>query len=291
MVAFGRGGWKPFVRVLGVLAILAAGGSGAENARDPHPAQPNLLLATTTTLGDSGLLRALIRGFQAQTGYRVTALTGSAARAVALTQQGEVDALLVMVDAHPVVQNRINPTDGLAGPVVLTDDFVLVGPAADPAHLAHLPLLAALRTIAATGTTWVSRHDGSDANGFELTLWDQAMGRDVQYEGWYISTHQDGDPTLREADRRQAYTLSTGAGYRAAQRRLHLQALITDDPLLSNPYQAITVSRQRRPQANLAGAYTWVAYLESPAGQGIIAAFGAAQYGQALFQPAPGAAP
>ncbi|MDQ2806404.1 MAG: tungsten ABC transporter substrate-binding protein [Chloroflexota bacterium] len=262
--------WGLGIRIAGALLLLMLGGPGAVSAPAPHPEQVDLLIATTTTVSESGLLAALIAGFQAQTGYRVTALTGSAAALNALADQGRVDALLVNV-----------PADAPGGPVVLYDDFVLLGPAADPAHLAGQPLLAALRTIAATGTTWVSRHDGSAANRFELARWDAALGRDVQHEGWYVSTHQGGTATLRETARRHAYTLSDGATYRAA-RPPELQPLIIGDPLLLNPY---TVQGTQR---NAAGAQAWASYLVSPTGQGIIAAFGRAQYGQALFRPAIG---
>jgi tungstate transport system substrate-binding protein len=289
--------WRRAIRVaLGLAACLLPACGGATEAPPPPtpPARPALTLATTTRLRDSGLLDALLPAFTGATGYQARPLVGSAADALRLGAQGAVDALLVDTPTAEIAFMR----SGAEGDrrLIMADDFVLLGPASDRARAAGQPVRAALRAIAATGATWVSRRDGSDSNAFELRLWDATMGRDVQHEGWYVSTHQGGAPTLAEANRRQAYTLSDRLTYLANRDRLQLRVLIEQDPDLRNPYHVIAVDSARRPGANAAGARALGDFLVSPAAQGLIAAGGTAQYGRPLFtalagQPDPSGAP
>ncbi|HUS14410.1 MAG TPA: tungsten ABC transporter substrate-binding protein, partial [Chloroflexia bacterium] len=146
-------------------------------------------LATTEALQAGGLLAGIGDNFAQHTGYRLVPLVGSVADIQVLADRGQADLLLM--DA-PSAQAVLHAGPGREGEAVLSTDVVLLGPAADPANLAGRPVLDALRAIAATGATFVSRRDGLDANRFELALWQSAMGRDVQHEGWYVSTHQGG---------------------------------------------------------------------------------------------------
>ncbi|HUS16232.1 MAG TPA: tungsten ABC transporter substrate-binding protein, partial [Chloroflexia bacterium] len=208
------------------------------------------------------------------------------AEVLAIGTRGGADVLLV---DEPTAQGTVRAGIGREAQAVLSTDVVLLGPATDPAHLAGRPVLDALRAIAATGATFVSRRDGLDANRFELALWQSAMGRDVQHEGWYVSTHQGGAPTLLEASRRQAYTLSDRATYLAARDTIRLQVLRAGDPALCATYSLVTVLAPPGAAVNRPGAQALAAYLHSPAGRQQIAAAGVAAYGESLFVPADGA--
>jgi tungstate transport system substrate-binding protein len=111
------------------------------------------------------------------------------------------------------------------------------------------------------------------------------MGRDVQHEGWYVSVLGDGVATLREADRRNAYTLADRAGYLAGRTGLRLRVLIDGEPALRNPYHVIRVNPQHAPKVNVAGAQAFVGYLLSPTTQQRIATFRDPVSGQPLFTP------
>ena len=208
----------------GLLLILGAGlllaGAGPTLVATPLT-NPDLRLATTRRLAESGLLTILLADFQAQTHYNVAVNALEAGQALALGAQGSADVLLV--DAPAAEQVFVQAGAGLDRRLVMHDDFVLLGPATDPAHAAGQPVGAALRAIGASGATFVSRRDGSDANRFELQLWQGVMGRDVQHEGWYVSVIGDGAATLREADRRNAYTLADRATYLAGRNGLRLR--------------------------------------------------------------------
>ncbi|MGI8586495.1 MAG: substrate-binding domain-containing protein [Chloroflexia bacterium] len=145
-----------------------------------------------------------------------------------------------LLPAAPTATPPASPTaDGTPAGPATHSDFLLLGSAADPAHVAGQQILPALRAIAASGATFVSRRDGSNANVFELQLWQKAMGRDVQHEGWYVSTHKGAGPTLAEANRRQAYTLTDRASYLAARGTLQLEPLVENDPMLLDAHHAI----------------------------------------------------
>lgn len=268
---------------LGACLLAACSGGGGAPTAAPLPARPTLTLATTARVRDSGLLDSLLAEFGRQTGYAAQARVVTAAEALRLGEQGAVDALLV--DSPAAEAAFVQSGAGRDRRLIMADDFVLLGAAADPARLAGHPVRAALKAIAATGATWVSRRDGSDSNAFELRLWDAVMGRDVQHEGWYVSTHKGGDATLAEANRRQAYTLTDRLTYLAGRGHLQLRVVLENDPDLRNPYHFIAVDPARRPGANPAGAQALGDYLVSPAGQRLIAGAGTTQYGHALFTP------
>jgi tungstate transport system substrate-binding protein len=273
---------------LGVWLLAACSGAPAVPATAPPAERPALSLATTTRVRDSGLLDPLLAEFGRETGFTVQPHVGTASDALRLAAQGDVDALLV--DSPAAETALVQSGAGRDRRLIMADDFVLLGAAADPARVAGQPARSALKKIAATGATWVSRRDGSDSNAFELRLWDATMGRDVQHEGWYVSTHQGDAATLAEANRRQAYTLSDRLTYLANRAQLQLRVVLEHDPDLRNPYHFIAVDPARRPGANPAGARALGDFLVSAAGQRLIAGAGTAQYGQALFTPHAGQA-
>ena len=273
---------------LAVCLLTACSGGGATPLPTPPATRSTVTLATTPRIRDSGLLDPLLADFARQTGYSAQTRVVTAAEALRLGAQGAVDALLV--DSPAAEAAFVHSGAGRDRRLIMADDFLLLGAPTDPARLAGQSVRAALKAIAATGATWVSRRDGSDSNAFELRLWDAVMGRDVQHEGWYVSTHKGGDATLAEANRRQAYTLTDRLTYLAGRGHLQLRVVLENDPALRNPYHFIAVDPGRRPGANPAGALALSDYLVSPAGQRLIARAGATQYGQALFTPLAGQA-
>ncbi len=276
---------RPF---LILMLILGMGGLAAIATRrvplpQGTPATLDVRLATTRSLQESGLLARLGADFQRRSGYTLQVSAVSSGQALVAGAQGTADVLLVAAPAAE--QIFVQAGDGLDRRLVLHDDFVLLGPANDPAHAAGLPLGKALRAVAASGQTFVSRRDGSDANLLELQRWQGVMGRDVQHEGWYVSTGQDGLATMQEANRRHAYTLTDRLTYLTGREGVQLRVLVERDAASLNPYHVIRVNPQHAPGVNAAGAQAFADDILSPAGQQIIATVGVETLGQPLYVP------
>ncbi len=268
--------------ILGV-GLLAAVATRNAPVSQATPATLDVRLATTRSLQESGLIDQLSADFQQRTRYTLQVSAVSSGQALVAGAQGTADVLLVAAPAAE--QIFLQAGGGLDRRLALHDDFVLLGPEADPAHAAGLPLGTALRAVAASGATFVSRRDGSDANLLELQRWQTVMGRDGQHEGWYVSTGQDGLATIQEANRRHAYTLTDRLTYLTGRQAVQLRVLVEKDPALLNPYHVIRVNPKQAAGVNTAGAQAFADYLLSPAGQQIIATAGVATFGQALFVP------
>lgn len=243
-----------------------------------------IILATTTSVQDSGLLDALLPLFQQQTGYQVKVIAVGTGQALALGARGEADVLLVhSPDAERQFMEQGNGRERL---LVATNDFVIVGPPDDPAGIEGMTsALEALKRIAATGATWVSRDDRSGTDLLEKKLWQQA-GIDPRGQPWYITTGQGMGMTLVLTDQKRGYTLSDRSTYLAYRQRIALQILVEGDPLLLNQYHVITVNPEKFPQVNTAGAEAFARFLVSPQAQQVIATFGVDRFGQPLFRPA-----
>jgi tungstate transport system substrate-binding protein len=253
----------------------------------PAPARAEVLLATTTSTQDSGLLDVLVPDFAARTGYRVKTVAVGSGQALKMGEQGNADVLLVH---SPAAEQAFMQTGaGLDRRLVMHNDFVLVGPPGDPARVAGRPAVAALQAIAAAGAPFVSRGDNSGTHALELALWRQA-GIAPGGQPWYIEAGQGMGATLSIAGEKDAYTLADRATYLAFRARIPSRILVEKDPALLNIYHVIRVNPQRWPQVNAAGAVAFADYLLSPAGQQLIGSFGVDQYGQALFVPDAGKA-
>jgi tungstate transport system substrate-binding protein len=163
-------------------------------------------------------------------------------------------------------------------------EYLVVGPASDPAHARGKGAPDAFKAVASTGATWVSRRDGSDTNRLELELWQAALGRDAQHEGWYVSTYRGMSDTLGEAGRRNAYTLTDKATFLRERGTLRLAALAEGDPLLTLEYALVVANTPGRPDANPEGASVLAEYFLSPGAQKVISEYGVANDAQALFR-------
>ncbi len=198
----------------------------------PEPtklANPNLILATTTSTQDSGLLDVLIPMFQDQTGYTVQTVAVGSGQAMEMGQQGNADVLLVHSPAAE--QQFMDDGWGKDRELVMHNDFVIVGPADDPAKIKGLPSTDAFKAIAAAEAPFAARADKSGTSTKELGIWKKAeLDPATEKPAWYIETGQGMGPTLTIASEKGAYTLTDRATYLANKANLQLEILSEGDP-------------------------------------------------------------
>ena len=242
-----------------------------------------LILSTTTSTQDSGLLDELVPLFERQTGYTVKTVAVGSGAAIALGQRGEADVVL----AHAPENERqfVASGAGVDRQLVMYNDFVLVGPPDDPAGIrGQADALAALTQIATRGSPFIGRGDNSGTQQLELQLWWEAGGA-PRGQGWYVESGTGMGQTLQLADQRRAYTLSDRGTYLAFRERVRLDVLVEQDERLRNVYHVIAVNPQRFPAVNAAGAQAFVDFLLAAETQRAIGEFGRERYGQPLFTP------
>ena len=260
---------------LALLAALCAGGPARAQER-------SIVLATTTSTQDSGLLDTLVPLFRRATGIEVKVIAVGTGAALDLAARGDADA--VLVHAWESEKRYIARGDIVEGRLVMHNDFLLVGPRADPAHVrGSAGAVAAMRAIAAVGP-YISRGDGSGTETMELALW-RLAGVDPKTVPGRDATGQGMGATLLVADQRQAYTLTDRATYLAFRDRLRLVPVLENDPRLLNVYHAYVVNPARHPGVKTSLARAWVDFLVAPATQRAIGRFGRARFGQPLFVP------
>ena len=260
---------------------------GCSSTADPAPpaagpsAEKSLILATTTSTQDSGLLDQLVPAFTTDSGWQVKTLAVGSGQAIELGRRGEADVLLV----HSPAAEQAFVAEGTAGQrrLVMHNDFVLVGPVNDPAQVRGLDSTQAVAKIAAAQALFVSRGDDSGTNAREKDLWKRAG---VTPEGsWYQATGQGMGATLRVASEKVGYTLSDRATYLAQRDTLALDVLGEGDPGLLNVYHVIEMTTKAGDRVQPDGAQAFADWLVSPTAQQQIGRFGQAKFGQPLFTP------
>jgi len=247
-----------------------------------QPAKRSLILATTTSTQDSGLLDVLIPLFEKQHGYVVKPIAVGTGEALALGARGEADVLLVHA---PEAEARfVADGYGINRRAVMHNDFILVGPPQDPAGLkGRQGVLEAFTHLAHTQTTFVSRGDRSGTHTLELRLWQQAG---VTPKGaWYLEAGQGMGATLRIASEKKGYTLTDRGTYLALQKTLSLTPVVEGDKALANFYSVIEVNPARHQRVNDQGARNFARFLVSSEVQQLIQTFGVDRFGQPLFYP------
>jgi len=248
----------------------------------PKPANPNLILATTTSTQDSGLLDVLIPDFEHRTGYTVQTVAVGSGEAMKMGQQCNADVLLV----HSPSAEKDFMTNGYGSDrrLVMHNDFVVVGPAADPAGIkGSATAIDAFTKIADARSPFITRGDASGTNSKELAIWKSA---NITPEGdWYIESGQGMLASLQIASEKAAYTLSDRATFLANQDTLQLEILVEGDASLLNIYYVIVVNPANCPTVNNTEAIAFADYVVSPDTQALIGSFGVEKYGQALFTP------
>jgi len=261
---------------------LAGTGSLIREAGAQAPAgSPVVILATTTSTQDSGLLDVLVPRFEQETGYSVKPIAVGTGQALALAAKGEADVALVHA---PTLEKRYIGEGTLRNRrLVMYNDFVIAGPATDPAQVKGLSAATALRRLAERQARFVSRGDGSGTHILEQTLW-RAAG--VQPAGsWYIESGQGMGQTLQIAGDRRAYVLTDRGTYLAFQKRIDLVVLVERDRPLLNLYAVLEVNPANGSRVNAVGGKAFADFMVTPATQAIIRSFGVDKYGQPLFVP------
>lgn len=248
----------------------------------PKPANPDLLLATTTSTQDSGLLDVLIPDFEQRTGYAVKTIAVGSGEAMKMGQQCNADVLLV--HSPSAEKEFMSNNYGSDRRLVMHNDFVVVGPSADPAGIkGSATAIDAFTKIANAKTPFITRGDASGTNSKELAIWKSA---NITPEGdWYIESGQGMLATLQIASEKAAYTLTDRATFLANQSALQLEILVQGDTSLLNIYHVIVVNPANCPRVNNAGAIAFADYMVSPAIQALIGSYGVEKFGQALFTP------
>lgn len=247
-----------------------------------EPKTKDLILATTTSTVDSGLLDHLIPIFEKQTGYRVKTIAVGTGQALAMGSKGEADVLLTHAEAAE--KKLLDAGDVRNYSLVMHNDFVIVGPAKDPAGIKGKSSPDAFKAIAAKGATFISRGDDSGTNKKELSLWKNAAITPAGNK-WYQESGQGMGATLRMASEKEAYTLTDRGTYLAQRQNLKLDILSEGDKSLLNIYHVMEVNPEKFNKVNAQGAKAFVEFMVSPQTQKAIGEFGKDKYGQPLFFP------
>jgi len=280
-----------FVLLFSLLVVLAlaigacAPAATEAPAKPVAPANPNLILATTTSTQDSGLLDVLVPMFEEQTGYTVQTVAVGTGAALAMGQEGNADVLLVHAPASELP--LMEAGDAKDRMLIMHNDFVVVGPASDPAGIkGNAVAVDAFALIAGAEANFISRGDDSGTNKKELSIWTGA-GADPNTDkpAWYVESGQGMGATLVIASEKQAYTLTDRATYLANKDNLDLEILVEGDAVLLNVYHVMTVNPEKWSGVNYDGALAFANFLTDPATQDVIREFGVDKFGQPLFFP------
>lgn len=247
------------------------------------PANPNMILATTTSTQDSGLLDVLIPLFQERTGYIVKTVAVGSGAAMTMGERGEADVLLVHAPPSEVIFMEAN--HGIDRKLVMHNDFIIIGQEGDPAGIKDMTsAVEALKKIADSGSLFISRGDNSGTDQLEKRLW-TTTGIDPKGQTWYQETGQGMGNTLTIASEKQGYTITDRATFLARQSTLDLVNLLEGDPVLLNIYHVITVNPEKSNLINPDGANAFANFMVAPDVQEIIGEFGVDKYGEPLFFP------
>ncbi|OLQ95405.1 tungsten ABC transporter substrate-binding protein [Vibrio ponticus] len=240
--------------------------------------QSRVRLATTTSTYHSGLLDYLLPEFEKDTGYKVDVIAAGTGKSLKMGENGDVD--LVMTHAPKAEANFVEKGYGVLPRKLMYNDFVLVGPQADPATVSDDKTVAeAFKDIAGVNATFISRGDDSGTHKKELGIWAQTK-MEPNFTG-YRSVGQGMGPTLNMASEMQGYTLTDRGTWLAYNNKLDLKILLQGDKNLFNPYQVILVNPERYPTINYQGAKVFSDWLVNPRGQELINSF--KLNGQQLF--------
>ena len=267
--------WLGFVLVLGLLFSPQV--YGAEGSKF-------ILLSSTIGPIDAGIVSVLEDEFEKESGIRVRHVGAGTGAALEIAKKGNVD--LVMVHAKSLEEKFIQEGFGTERIDLMYNDFVIVGPANDPAGVKGMKSAEeALKTISEKGTPFITRGDKSGTHVAEMELWQKAG---IKPQGaWYVTYEKGSEgnvPTLRYTDQRQAYTIIDRATYLSLKDQIKLVVLVEKDEILLNFISLIPVNPQKFPKVNDADTMKFVKWLTSPEkGQRIIADFGKDKYGSPLF--------
>jgi len=279
-----RKNWTMFLAVLlvGVMTItlIGCGINPAKVSQEAaKPVVQDVILATTTSTQDSGLLDVLIPVFEKQTGYKVKTIAVGTGQALAMGEKGEADVLLVHApDAEKKVVAGGAAINRL---MVMHNDFVMVGVADDVAHIKGQTVIDAMAAIAKAQVPFISRGDNSGTHKMEQKLW--KLSGISPAGAWYQEAGAGMGQTLNIANEKKGYTLTDRATYLAHKKNLALEILVEGDAKLLNIYHVMEVNPEKFDKVNNGGAKAFSTFLLSSEGQSLISNFGKDKFGQALF--------
>lgn len=271
-------------RALALLAaalVACAPASSAPTSSAPASPQGVVLVGTTTTTQDTGLLDVLVPDFERRTGWKVKLVVGGSGQILTQAARGDLDVILT--HSPPDEEAFVKTGDATDRRLVMHNDFVVLGPPADPAGIRGAKISDALRRIYDAGARFISRGDRSGTNVKELALWHDA-GRDPKGKPWYVESGVGQLQNLQLAVTRRAYTLSDRGTWIANQKQLaDLAVLVQGGATLLNVYHVIVLDPARFARIEIRGARAFADYLVGRDGQALIAAYGVRQFGQATF--------
>jgi tungstate transport system substrate-binding protein len=274
-------GGRPDRRTVGLWLVAV---TGLLSARPPVRQSDQIILATTTSTRDAGLLDSLLPVFERRTGYTVKVIAVGSGQALAMGRRGDADVVLshapeserALVDSGYFVRRRL----------VMHNEFLIVGPAGDPAGLRGLSdPMAAVRRIAERRAPFVSRGDQSGTHQREQLFWRRAGFSSPPRNDWYIESGQGMGATLQLADEKRAYTLTDRATYLTWRDKLQLVPMVEGDSLLYNVYHVLEVNPKNASRINVAGGKALADFLVAPETQRLIGEYGKSRFGQSLFVP------
>lgn len=275
--------------IIFVAALFALIMAGCQAKTEPKetpneaakPAVKEIILATTTSTQDSGLLDVLIPDFEKKTGYKVKPIAVGTGQALKMGEKGEADVLLTHApkSEQPLVDSGVATNYKL----VMHNDFIIVGPENDPAGVKGAKdSNEAFKKIADKGSIFISRGDDSGTHKKELSIWENT-GVTPKGQKWYQETGSGMGQTLTIANEKLGYTLTDRATYLAQKKNLKLVIVSEGDKGLLNIYHVMQVNSEKFPKVNEAGAKAFVEYMVNPDTQKMIGEFGKDKYGESLF--------
>jgi tungstate transport system substrate-binding protein len=263
-----------------ILLCLAVSGTLSTSVAQENK---SIILATTTSTQDSGLLDVLIPVFEKDSGYIVKTISVGSGQALKMGEKGEADVLLV----HSPDAERKIVEQGFAvnRRLVMHNDFIIVGPANDPAGIKGIKSASeAFKKIAEAKALFFSRGDNSGTHALETKLW-KAVALSLEGQKWYQQTGLGMGQTLNVSAEKKAYTITDRGTYLSLKKNLGLDILVEGDALLLNVYHVIEVNAAKWPKVNSAGGKAFADFMVSQKAQNIIKAFGVEKFGSALFFP------
>jgi tungstate transport system substrate-binding protein len=251
-------------------------------------ASKTIILATTTSTQDSGLLDVLVPQFEKESGFKVKTISVGSGQAMKMGEKGEADVLLV----HSPDAEKKFMADGFGSSrrLVMHNDFIIIGPAADPAKIKGASASDALKRIAASGTVFASRGDNSGTHAKEKGLW-KGAGINPDGQKWYQQTGLGMGQTLNIAAEKKGCTLTDRATYLSLKKGLGLEILVEGDGKLLNIYHVIELNSAKWPKVNMPGGKAFADFMVTTKTQAIIGTFGVEKFGAPLFFPDAGKKP
>lgn len=263
-------------------ASTQSNSSNTQASQTPIPTHPDLILATTTSTQDSGLLDVLIPMFEKKTGYKVKTVAVGTGAALAMGEKGEADVLLVHAPSSE--KKLVDNQTAINYNLVMHNDFIFVGPSSDPAKMKEKKTSAeALKAVNENKSIFVSRGDDSGTDKMEKSLW--TMAKLKPSGNWYQETGSGMGQTLTIASDKAGYTLTDRATFLSMQKNLKLDILLQGEPALLNIYHVMQVNPDKFPKVNQDGAKAFVSFMIDSETQKVIGDFGKDKFGQSLFFP------